>query len=312
MNNSVLTLATNNSNEIKFELHQPSTPNIGLTLDQAQLLQITQLMNELQQQQHQQQIQSECLSIADIQNEQQITNQQMEIVVNSQNSNQNVILSPNSLAKLDQQIQIQSNQASNIQQLFLGQTDTQQSQVHTIMLNGQPALFIPASAPLSASFLSQIQLLQNNIQPQLDLLNTDYSHLLTSPAKDQSQVKTENIEQDLICIQPDTQNVTFQIEQQNKTKKKLKPKNKVSNLLTKAIQPQPSPSQLPVQLQLIQQTDQQWILVNNEQTNTTTTTTTTTTIPTVQNTEQNGEKKREKHAIVRIVFTINRIRIKKK
>ena len=134
---------------------QDSHSHVSLALDQSQLIQITQLMNELQQQggHH-----------------------------SNDSSQHQILISPNSLMKLDQN---QQTNGCNEGYQVIDQSQMAQSsnQVQTIMLNGQPALFIPASAPISSNLLSQM--LQMNSQASNNSNNNissslDFSSLMST------------------------------------------------------------------------------------------------------------------------------------
>ena len=167
-----------NTSLVQSTLNCPSSYNasvnsnsIALTLDQTQLQQITQLMNEMQQQ--------ELTFNAQLNvNNNSTENANITIDVNhaDHNINQNqLIFSPDSIVKLESQIQFQQHSAYQMgtqsnqivldnhqQQLQQQQQHPPQiTQVHTIMLNGQPALFIPASSAMSSNLLSQM-LMNNN------------------------------------------------------------------------------------------------------------------------------------------------------
>ena len=212
MNNSIIALNANgsilSSNDYKYvqispniTTSPPSNPNtnnnnsnnatVALPLDQNQLLQITQLMNEMQASANQNLNDSLTLTDSNIivqqpgqQQQQQQQNQQvysnlMEFVMSSpthqnqpqaqpqtpnqqaQNNNNNIIFSPNSIIKLEQQIQFPTAQPIQ-QQIIIPQQQNDNTQVHTIMLNGQPALFIPASSALSSNLLCEL-LMNNNV-----------------------------------------------------------------------------------------------------------------------------------------------------
>lgn len=238
MNNSVLTLSNPSNfilNEPKFEMASP-TGNIGLSIDQNQLMQITQLMNELAQNQSTEQYT-------------ELNNQQIELVIQEpHSSNQAAILSPNSFVQFNQQ----SAHNSNIQQLLMPQVD--QQQVHTIMLNGQPALFIPASAAVNSNLLTQV--LQTN---QIEI-NQDLASIFNQT---QETSKNENTgEQSVVLIQQDS-NLTENMEKNDKKSNKQTP-IKTSKKLTN-IQPAVPNDQYQA-FQIIQNSDQQWIIVNNDQT----------------------------------------------
>ncbi|CAF0709701.1 unnamed protein product [Brachionus calyciflorus] len=251
MNNSVLTLSNNNLilNEPKYEMSSPGNNggNIGLTIDQNQLLQITQLMNELTQQQQQQQSHQQQTSDHD-----QLNQQALEILLQDQNQQNTIILSPNSLLKFNEQ---QQQTTQNLQQLFIPQQIDQQ-QVHTIMLNGQPALFIPASAAINSNLLNQV--LQSN---QLDL-NQELNNLINNNNNTTNQiVKDENVE-----IEPESLPLPVLIQQDNNQDINVKKPKKLKEKSKKLVHIQPATEQ-PVQFQIIQNSDQQWIIINNDQTN---------------------------------------------
>jgi hypothetical protein len=219
--------------------------SIGLTIDHQQLLQISQLMNEMQNntsatnstnmdqtdhlnhhQQHQ-----ECITLGDSnQSHSTSLSNLMEIVVtsprsasalasttqgnmmNSSNNTNNqqqqnntyysnsLVLSPSSLNKYDaqtlqyattmptlvnsQQIftiaQPQSQQQQQQQAQIIDANSLQQQQVHTIMLNGQPALFIPASSAMSSNLLCQMLMNQNNNQSTTSTNNSSTTTTTTS------------------------------------------------------------------------------------------------------------------------------------
>ena len=160
------------------------------SFDQNQLYQITQLINDFQQQQQQQQLQqqptsspqqnpnilgnAECFSLNDLnfqlqQQQQQNTFQNMmEISVapdQSQsnpnyNNNIGINMSPSTMIKFE------NNQFPNEQQ-----QQSQQQEVHTIMLNGQPALFIPASSAMSSNLLCQLMMNNQMNANQFDFSN---------------------------------------------------------------------------------------------------------------------------------------------
>ena len=233
MNNSIIALnpiMTGNNGqsngEIKYIngncLSMPISNVSNNNLDQNQMMQIQQFLNDLQQQQQpiqQQQPQqnilaaAESLSLNDL-NQQQSLQNLLDIVVTSptssqqqqsqqqnyyQQSNQqqnSLILSPNSIIKLDTQQYV-----NNQQQIFIQQNQQQQveNQVHTIMLNGQPALFIPASSVMSNNLLSQM------------LMNTNQNTTT-------NQVYSEQIGLPIQLHQlPQQQNVTSNNQQNNLT-----------------------------------------------------------------------------------------------
>ena len=196
MNNSIIALNANGSilsatNDYKYvqispnitTTSPPSNPNsnatVALPLDPNQLLQITQLMNEMQASANQNLNDSLTLAESNLivpqpaQQQQQQHNQQqvytnlMEFVMSSptqpqqaqnNSNNNNIIFSPNSIIKLEQQIQ----QFPAAQQIIIPQQPSDNTQVHTIMLNGQPALFIPASSALSSNLLCEL-LMSNSV-----------------------------------------------------------------------------------------------------------------------------------------------------
>lgn len=215
MNNSIIALNANGSilsttNDYKYvqispniTTSPPSNPNtntnnnnsnatVALPLDQNQLLQITQLMNEMQASANQNLNDSLTLTESNIivqqpaqqqqQQNQQVYTNLMEFVMsspthqnqpqaqpqtpnqqaqNNTNNNNNIIFSPNSIIKLEQQIQFPTAQPIQ-QQIIIPQQQSDNTQVHTIMLNGQPALFIPASSALSSNLLCEL-LMNNNV-----------------------------------------------------------------------------------------------------------------------------------------------------
>lgn len=210
MNNSIIALNANGSilsttNDYKYvqispniTTSPPSNPNtnnnsnatVALPLDQNQLLQITQLMNEMQASANQNLNDSLTLTESNIivqqpaqqqqQQNQQVYTNLMEFVMSSpthqnqpqaqpqtpnqqtqNNTNNNIIFSPNSIIKLEQQIQFPTAQPIQ-QQIIIPQQQSDNTQVHTIMLNGQPALFIPASSALSSNLLCEL-LMNNNV-----------------------------------------------------------------------------------------------------------------------------------------------------
>ena len=140
--------------------------SVALTLDQTQLQQITQLMNEMQQQDMQ--FNGACESSSAGQTV--AASAGFSIDVDNQAEHQaQLVFSPDSIVKLESQIHFQPQQQQQQQQphtIFMPQsnhlvdTQAQMTQVHTIMLNGQPALFIPASSAMSSNLLSQM--LMNN------------------------------------------------------------------------------------------------------------------------------------------------------
>jgi hypothetical protein len=160
--------------------------NIALTLDQTQLQQITQLMNEMQQQDlnynplinannnnnsSNASTENANTNISiDVSQHQHHNNNNHNHVDSNINQNQ-LIFSPDSIVKLENQIQYQQQAAYQMapqsSQIILDNQQQQQqqqqqiTQVHTIMLNGQPALFIPASSAMSSNLLSQM-LMNNN------------------------------------------------------------------------------------------------------------------------------------------------------
>jgi len=92
-----------------------------------------------------------------------------------------LVLSPNSLSKYESQglqysTSVPTQALVNSQQIFaiaqpqqqqeqiIDANSLQQQQVHTIMLNGQPALFIPASSAMSSNLLCQMLMNQNSNQ----------------------------------------------------------------------------------------------------------------------------------------------------
>ena len=161
--------------------------SVALTLDQTQLQQITALMNEMQQQDLQFNSTSGAVdSLANTTASSSISGNANAIsidIVNNGEANMNanqashIIFSPDSIVKLESQIQYEQSDATSQQQqqqIFMQNHHQQQqqqlienqqqapqvTQVHTIMLNGQPALFIPASSAMSSNLLSQM--LMNN------------------------------------------------------------------------------------------------------------------------------------------------------
>ncbi len=263
-----------------FNNNSSSNSSIGLTLDHQQLLQISQLMNEMQnntstsnnsnmnQTDHFGQQQHECVALGDVNSLSNL----MEIVVtspssaralsssaqgamisstnntndqnvhrsatNSQqnlNSSQNsiyysnsLILSPNSLNKYDTQtLQYGTNAPQqavvNSQQIFtiaqpqqhqahiIDANNIQQQQVHTIMLNGQPALFIPASSAMSSNLLSQMLMNQTTSQ------TTSNNSTATTSSKHES-ISSETNSNDL-----------FRFESSNNPNNKLNNKTNIIN-----------------------------------------------------------------------------------
>lgn len=157
--------------------------NIALTLDQTQLQQITQLMNEMQQQD---------LNFNANNNAIENTNISIDVTHHTNHTengiNQNqLIFSPDSIVKLENNIQFQQATAYQMtpsitnQALVDNQQQQQQlTQVHTIMLNGQPALFIPASSAMSSNLLSQMLMNNNggalvNPETQSSTINTTHN-----------------------------------------------------------------------------------------------------------------------------------------
>jgi hypothetical protein len=160
--------------------------SIALTLDQTQLQQITQLMNEMQ---HQDlnynpliNANSNTNSSSNASTENANTNISIDVSHHQHHNNHNhvdsninqnqLIFSPDSIVKLESQVQYQQQaayqqMAPQSNQIILDNQQQQQqqqqqiTQVHTIMLNGQPALFIPASSAMSSNLLSQM-LMNNN------------------------------------------------------------------------------------------------------------------------------------------------------
>ncbi|RNA25006.1 transcription factor Sp3 isoform X1 [Brachionus plicatilis] len=238
MNNSVLTLS-NPSNfllsEPKFEMASP-TGNVGLSLDQNQLLQITQLMNELAQNQS---------------SDQYTDNQSIELVLHDSHSTSQgqSTISPNSFVQFNQQ----TGQTSSIQQLLMPQLD--QQQVHTIMLNGQPALFIPASAAVNSSLLSQM--LQTN---QIDMSQELTSFV--SQSHEPLKAESEQEQDQTVLIQQQQNGAAENKDKGNK--KAAKPASIKSGKKLSNIQPAAQSDQYQT-LQIIQNSDQQWIIINNEQ-----------------------------------------------
>lgn len=241
MNNSVLTLSNPSNfilNESKLEMASP-TGNVGLSLDQNQLLQITQLMNELAQNQSNDQLYTE------------FANQPIELVIQEpHNNSQTAVISPNSYVQFSQP----TGQNSNFQQLLMPQVDHQQ--VHTIMLNGQPALFIPASAAVNSNLLTQV--LQTN---QIDI-NQEFASFLN---QSQETLKTDNESnnaqtQSVVLLQQDC-NLAVSTEKNdfksNGKSTRVKSTKKLTN-----IQPAVQNDQYQT-LQIIQNSDQQWIIINN-------------------------------------------------
>jgi hypothetical protein len=85
--------------------------------------------------------------------------------------------------KLENNIQFQQSAAYQMTSSMTNQAlvDNQQqlTQVHTIMLNGQPALFIPASSAMSSNLLSQMLMNNNgalvNTETQSSTMNTTHN-----------------------------------------------------------------------------------------------------------------------------------------
>ena len=155
--------------------------NIALTLDQTQLQQITQLMNEMQQQDLNFNVNNNAVENTNISID---VTHHTNHTENSVNQNQ-LIFSPDSIVKLENNIQFQQATAYQMtpsmtnQALVDNQQQHQLTQVHTIMLNGQPALFIPASSAMSSNLLSQMLMNNNgalvNTETQSSTINTSHN-----------------------------------------------------------------------------------------------------------------------------------------
>lgn len=159
-------MATTNAN-IEVKLNK-SDPNVCMQFtDQDQLMQITQLINNLNNQQtlnpvnSNQQLQQGQATFDTTTNDfnfqfQNLFDQESTTSNAQTNLNQvgTQVISP---AKFDfsQASQIQSSNHIFNQ---LQQNDQHQSEYHPIMLNGQPALFIPASSAISSNLLSQMMM----------------------------------------------------------------------------------------------------------------------------------------------------------
>jgi hypothetical protein len=150
---------------------QNEQTNVNLKIDQTHLMQINQLMNDLQSSTNL----NNCPSNTGVQESQQ---QPVQIDTLMHQQQTSVIISPNSFMKLDQQIQFQNQPQQNPQMLLSNnQIAANSNQVQTIMLNGQPALFIPASAPISSNLLTQMLQMNANSNQSQKQNSIDYSSL---------------------------------------------------------------------------------------------------------------------------------------
>ncbi len=199
---------------------------IAVQFDQDQLNQITQLINNMNQSQqtlniiptgHENCINTNQINFNDFTQQQQQQHQQHQ---QHQQQRQNSQF----------QIWDSTNPACQATNFFKAEpTQFQQTEmiqeVHTIMVNGQPALFIPASSAMSNNLLCQMMMSsQGQINNQFDIINqiTDnHSQPNTSNNNLVQQVQNEIFwtdntvsvgdtqNQQILCLQPDG-NITFQ------------------------------------------------------------------------------------------------------
>lgn len=179
-----------------------SDPNINMQFDQDQLMQITQLINNLNGQQQglpngQQNISHDGNILG---NDFQFQFQNLidnEAIILSNQSNQ-IITSP---IKLDimQNNQLQSTQTITNLQITDQTTALQQqqqqdlnSEYHPIMVNGQPALFIPATSAMSSSLFSQMMMSSSTGNNQLDALTSVENTVQNQNSTFQAQINNNN------------------------------------------------------------------------------------------------------------------------
>lgn len=172
-------MATSNAN-VEVKLNK-SDQNIGMQLDQDQLTQITHLINNLQNQQvtinssptnvNMQQSNITAEGLNDLNSQQQ----QFQIILDNESSIIDNQVTFNPIPQVNNSIN-QFQQAQLYNQLQSEQQQQQQQEYHPIMLNGQPALFIPASSAISSNLLSQMMMSNQSNENKLEAFNPETSN----------------------------------------------------------------------------------------------------------------------------------------